>query len=343
VRDVRDYRIHGTREVITGGSAFNVKAESLRLGDFTPEQVKQLYEQHTAETGQAFDEAIYPVVWRLTRGQPWLVNALAYEACFRMPEGKDRSRPITAGIIEQAKENLILRRDTHLDQLSDKLSEPRVKRVMQPILTGGERQLDEQSDDAQYAVDLGLLRRGPDGIEISNAIYAEVIPREITFEVQTDFLGTHKAVWYVDERGRLKMDALLEAFQQFFRENSEHWLGRFSYQEAGPQLLMQAFLQRIVNGGGRIDREYGLGRRRTDLLIHWKDQAGQTQRVVIELKLLHKSLDATIAAGIAQTRDYMQTSGTTDGHLVIFDRRPEIPWDQKIFRRIEAGLTIWGM
>ena len=44
---------------------------------------------------------------------------------------------------------------------------------------------------------------------------------------------------------------------------------RFTYREAGPQLLLQAFLQRIVNGGGRIEREYGLGRRRTDLLVFW--------------------------------------------------------------------------
>ena len=41
-----------------------------------------------------------------------------------------------------------------------------------------------------------------------------------------------------------------DAFQTFFREHSEHWLGRFDYQEAGPQLLLQAYLQRIVNGAG---------------------------------------------------------------------------------------------
>ena len=38
VRDLQDYRIQSTNEkaVITGGSAFNIKAKSLRLGDFTP-------------------------------------------------------------------------------------------------------------------------------------------------------------------------------------------------------------------------------------------------------------------------------------------------------------------
>ncbi len=338
VRDVRDYRIHGTKEIVTGGSAFNIKAESLRLGDFTPEQIRELYQQHTASTGQVFDEAVYPLVWRYTRGQPWLVNALAYEACFRMPDGMDRARPVTAAVVEQAKENLILRRDTHLDQLSDKLREDRVRRVMQPIVSGEDRQPEEQSDDANYAIDLGLIRRGPEGLEIANAIYAEVIPREMTFEVQTDLLGTHKTAWYVDDRGRLDMHGLMKAFQQFFRENSEHWLQRFDYREAGPQLLMQAFLQRIVNGGGRIDREYGLGRRRTDLLIQWKDQ-----RVVVELKLLHKSLDATIEAGLRQTAGYMEIAGAAEGHLVIFDRRSEAGWDRKIFHRMEGAISVWGM
>ena len=65
------------------------------------------------------------------------------------------------------------------------------------------------------------------------------------------------------------MGALLAAFQTFFREHSEHWSKRFQYQEAWAQLLLQAFLQRVVNSGGRIEREYGLGRGRTDLLIVW--------------------------------------------------------------------------
>jgi hypothetical protein len=116
VRDVRDYRIEAEKQVVAGGSAFNIKDESLRLGDFSPEEIETLYRQHTAETGQPFDDGVWPLVWELTAGQPWLVNALAYEACFRQPDGKDRSRPVTVELIEWAKEVLILRRDTHLYQ-----------------------------------------------------------------------------------------------------------------------------------------------------------------------------------------------------------------------------------
>ncbi|MCS6809662.1 MAG: hypothetical protein NZ694_00125, partial [Tepidimonas sp.] len=141
-------------------------------------------------------------------------------------------------------------------------------------------------------------------------------------------------------------------FQQFFRENAEAWIERFQYKEAGPQLLLQAFLQRIVNGGGRISREYGLGRRRTDLLLEWPlDEAqgfvGPVQRVVLELKILHKSLEATLQEGLQQTADYAQQCGAEEAHLIIFDRRPHVSWDEKIFHRTESigarTVGVWGM
>ena len=63
------------------------------------------------------------------------------------------------------------------------------------------------------------------------------------------------------------------------------------YHEAGSQLLLQAFLQRIVNGGGRLEREYALGRGRVDLLIVWP-QGGRERRVVVECKVRRGELQA---------------------------------------------------
>lgn len=346
VRDVRDYRIQSDEEkaVITGGSAFNIKAESLRVGDLSREEVERLYAQHTAETGQAFLPDALDAAWELSCGQPWVVNAVGYEACFRLKEGRDRSQPITSALVLQAKENLILRRETHLDQLADKLKEPRVRRVIEPLLDGDVSPEQIPKDDIAYVRDLGLIRTEGQ-LRIANGIYREVIPRELTYSTQVTI--THEPAWYIHPDGRLDMPKLLAAFQEFFREHSEHWVERFDYKEAGPQLLMQAFLQRIVNGGGRVEREYGLGRRRTDLLVVWPPHAGEAQKVVLELKVLHKSLDATLAEGLQQTADYIDRCGAEDGHLVIFDRTPDKPWDEKLFRREEthAGrpITVWGM
>ena len=153
----------------------------------------------------------------------------------------------------------------------------------------------------------------------------------------------------------------MAAFQAFFREHSEHWVERFQYKEAGPQLLLQAFLQRIVNSGGRIEREYGLGRMRVDLLVLWPVRGGgegrraplahpepvAIQKVVIECKVLHGSLERTLREGLRQTAAYMDRCGADEAHLVVFDRGTGRSWDDKVFRRDEtaggAPVTLWGM
>ena len=180
VRDVRDYRIvTSDKDIISGGSAFNIKSVSLRLGNFTPEEIHDLYMQHTRETGQEFREDCFPMIWEATEGQPWLVNALAYEVTMKMKENRDRSVVITPDMIERAIENIIYRRDTHIDILIDKLSEPRVKRVIEPILSNSDEAVEEivPSDDIQYVADMGLIKveRGQH-IRIANGIYREIIP-----------------------------------------------------------------------------------------------------------------------------------------------------------------------
>ncbi|CAN2039443.1 AAA+ ATPase domain-containing protein [Candidatus Magnetomoraceae bacterium gMMP-15] len=347
VRDVRDYRIHSSKDkaIITGGSAFNIKAKSLRIGNFDLEEIKFLYKQHTDETGQKFDENIYPCIWELTGGQPWLVNALAYEVCFEMQQGKKRENPITLKMIKQAKENLISRRETHLDQLSDKLKEKRVQRVIAPILEGTALENVPQ-DDVEYLTDLGLITRTKSGLQVSNGIYREIIPRELTLITQYNLEPIYEPVWYVNENKTLNMKKLISNFQEFFRENSEIWLERFDYKEAAPQLLMQAFLQRIINSGGQIFREYGLGRARTDILVEWPVK-GKLQKYVIELKIRYGDLEKTIKNGIKQTWQYMDKCSASEGHLIIFDRNKNITWDDKIFcfKREFNGqeITVWGM
>ncbi len=143
----------------------------------------------------------------------------------------------------------------------------------------------------------------------------------------------------------MDMNRLMAAFQDFFRRHSESWAERFQYKEAGPQLLMQAFLQRIVNRGGRVEREYGLGRMRTDLLVTWFHKNGE-QKIVIELKILYGGLEKTIDSGLKQTCKYMDKCGAEDGCLVIFDRRGK-KWEEKIFSREEKyerkKIIVWGM
>ena len=230
----------------------------------------------------------------------------------------------------------------HLDQLAAKLREKRVQRVIEPILSGSTLRQTYVDQDLEYVRDLGLVALDAP-TRIANPIYAEVVPRQLTYAIQADIKV--EQAWYIDEDGALNLDKLLAAFQQFFRENSEHWLQQFEYQEAGPQLLLQAFLQRVLNGGGRIVREAGLGRQRVDILIRWPRPQGP-QRFVIECKILRGTLKATLADGLPQTAGYMDRGGADAGHLVIFDRSAK-PWTEKIYRRSEeyegTPIEVWGM
>ena len=352
IRDVRDYRIVlSNQDIVTGGSAFNIKAESLHLGNFSKEEIRELYMQHTAATGQEFDEACFPLIWEATEGQPWLVNALGYEVTMRMKENRDRSIRIIPEMIYRAQEQIIYRRDTHIDILIDKLREERVRRVIAPILAG-DTDADESlmpQDDVQYVADMGLITLDKPR-RIANAIYKEIIPRELTWTTQSGLV--QQSAWYMNPDNSINMEKLLLDFQQFFRQNADSWIEKFDYKESGPQLLLQAFLQRVVNGGGYIDREYGLGRGRTDLLITkplTDGYGGPFQRIVLELKILRGNIDTTIQKGLEQTTGYMDTCGGTinEGHFILFDRTPGKPWEEKLWHRTEeyAGrkIEVWGM
>jgi hypothetical protein len=81
-----------------------------------------------------------------------------------------------------------------------------------------------------------------------------------------------------------------------------------------------------VNGGGRIDREYGLGRGALDLLVTWKGE-----RHAIELKLRRDT--ETEEEGLLQLAGYLDTSGLDEGWLILFDLRSTAPWSERIFQR----------
>ena len=344
VLDVRDYQMHASRAGtgVPGGSAFHVKAKSLRLGNFSEGEVQALLAQHTAETGQGFEDAAALLVWQLTRGQPWLVNALAYQACFEDRAGRDRTRPIRADRIEEAREALVLQRVTHHRQLAETLRERRVQRVVEPILSGSPYR-SYSFPDLRYVRDLGLIALD-DPPRVANPIYAEVIPRELTSALQSDIL--QEAGLHVGSDGSLDCGGLMAAFQDWFRRNSEHWIGLFQYKEAGPQLLLQGFLQRTVSGGGRVEREYGLGRGRTDLLVVWPRQ-WREQRAAVECKVRRGGLDATIASGLEHLAGYADRCEAEEGHLVLFDMGGA-RWRDKVFHRTKTGpggmpVQVWGM
>ena len=322
LRDVRDYKVlSGGQQRLGTASPFNIKSDSLRLENFTEAQVSELYLQHTTETGQQFEPEALEKGWELSQGQPWLVNALANRVTRKM--GIAPTQTITALDLEHAAQELIIERQTHLDSLVDKLSEDRVRRVIEPILAGEIVEADFSfNDDVSFVRDLGLIASKPP-LRIANPIYREVIVRVLAGR-PTEMIDFERRT-FVTGDGRLDVPVILREFLSWWCEHGEFMMKTGYYQEAAAQLVFMAWLQRVVNGGGIIDREYGIGRGRIDVLVRWP-LPGATppaawQREAFELKVWVDGKPDPLARGLEQLERYLDGLGLNHGTLVIFDRR----------------------
>lgn len=326
LRDVRDYKAAsgGDPDRLGTASPFNVKVASLRVEDFTLEQVVELYGQHTAATGQVFTKEAVQRAFEASQGQPWLVNALAYEITRRM--GIASSEPITDEHMDEAVEQLILARATHLDSLVARLGEPRVQRLVEPMIAGSAPALDATyDDDVSYLCDLGLIRTRP--LQIANPIYQEVIVRVLG--AQAEHLVEAEPRSFTTSDGRLDLHRLLGEFTAFWIQHADILTNRHTYNEAGCQLAFFGYLHRVINGGGTVDREYAVGRGRIDLHIRWPYMTADGERAwqweAIELKVHHPGQSDPLAEGLGQLDAYLDRLGLDTGTLIIFDRRPASP------------------
>jgi hypothetical protein len=317
LHDVRDYKVaSGGSDRLNTASPFNVKAGSVTLNDFTGEEVAELYAQHTAATGQTFTDAALDRAFHLTQGQPWLVNALAKEVVEQLL--RDRTIAITPAHIDQAKEILIQRMDTHLDSLAERLKENRVRQIIEPILAG-ESLDDIAGDDIKFVLDLGLCKlQDSGGLEIANPIYREILPRVLSFNTIAS-LPRIQPTWLTSS-GELDIDALLAAFLAFWRQHGQPLLKSVSYHEIAPHIVLMAFLHRVANGGGRIEREYAIGTRRMDICLRYKSVT-----VGMELKVWRDGEKDPVDKALVQIDRYLAGLGLDRGWLVIFDQRSGLP------------------
>jgi hypothetical protein len=370
MRDIRDYlyRVRPEERSTGLGSPFNVREEALTLADFTFEEIAALYGQHTAETGQIFEPGAVERAWYWTEGQPWLVNALADDVIFKRFK-KDYSRPVTGADIDQATRDLILRNPPHYDSLFERLKEPRVRRVIEPVVTGADiLPKNIPADDVRYVIDLGLLKGNPDdnvSFRVSNPIYGELIIRALTSELQKDVPVKLANQWM--DGTRLDMDGLLRAFQLYWRVNSD--INEKSISEADdqesqvmesidrilsiheladkyqvqkeiveiirkyrrglstediPHNVLNAFLQRVLNGGADfIQRECALGRTRADICVSYKN-------ILYPLELKTRG-SGTLNDSLEQLSGYIDKCGVSEGWLIVFDMNFKKLWRDKQF------------
>lgn len=316
MRDVRDYKAAAGGDATRLGTAspFNIKADSFRLGDFSADEVRQLYAQHTEATAQHWSAAALERAWDLSQGQPWLTNALAAEVVGKM----DVQGTIEEEHIDRARERLIAARATHLDSLVARLGEERVRRVVAPILSGDELPDVQYDDDLSYLRDLGLIAvDGP--VRFSNPIYREIVLRLLAARPEASAAEDRRR--YVRSDGSLDVDAMMEGFASFWIQHGQGLARGMAWQEIASQLVLMGYLHAILNGTGLIDREVGVGRGRIDLLLRWPLPGRQWQRAAMELKVWRAGRPFPLQEGLTQLDAYLRGLGLDTGFLVIFDQR----------------------
>ena len=341
MRDVRDYLAQARPEDQSSGlaSPFNVIKKALTLANFTREEIGTLYGQHAEATGQAFSEGAVNQAWSWTGGQPWLVNALAYEVIAGQLK-YDYAKTVTGSNIDQAAETLIRRRDTHIDSLLQRLKEPRVVGVMDAVFAGTISTVPITSDDRQYCIDLGLVVKD-DGqkLKLSNRIYKDAIDRSITNEIQHVLPDDLELTKWTDGK-MLFISNLLKEFQNFSRHCSESFplrfidFAAFKYDEATCVFILLAFLQKVINSGGKISKDSAEGRGRVDVEITY-----QSHRYLIEAQI--KGVKP-LPVSIEQLSKYLERANEKEGWLVVFDKSTKRTWDEKIYwdTQIYQGKTI---
>ncbi|GHU84338.1 hypothetical protein FACS189473_1390 [Spirochaetia bacterium] len=356
MRDLKDYITAAKGGAAPNpGSPFNIKSDSAYISNFQKEDIARLFAQRTNETGQQITQEALDYVYQQSKGQPWIVNSLFQRATMRVLD-ESNTETVTVEHLEEAREQMVQARETHLDAVGAKgsiayrLEDPRIRTVMETLLTGEADLRLAQGEAFRICLDLGLVSVEKGTPQVANPIYREVLAREVTYGAQ---LAIPEPEWRWElPDGTLDMDALLKEFQSFWQNNSEVWEQQSDYTEAFPHLLLMAFLQRVTNGSGRIEREYAAGRGRMDLAVEYHGRWH-----IIEIKLLRqgKSFETLVEEGIRQTLGYRERLSVSPGvrpaadgqptqcYLVIFDRRVEkASWGERLKWIAGDDVTVVG-
>jgi hypothetical protein len=361
--NIRDYKakVRPDSDRLASSSPYNIATKALTLANFTKEEIETLYSQHTCATGQVFENEAVERSWYWSEGQPWLVNALAREAVEEIL-ANEYALPIGGKHIDQAAHNLMRRRDTHIDSLLARLSEPTVSAVIESILAGRNRKALLTDDDVQLCLDLGLVKEieilppeiSKDDFEISSRSKVDTVILRLANPIYANFINEHyyaKSFRYLPEDckkwivgDRIDISQLIKDFRDNWRECADSHFEGLTAAEAIPQLLLYFYLIKVVNSGGKVVREDSLGNGRVDLCLRYKGN-----KYPIELKIKQHSSEE---ASLAQIKGYMDICGAKEGWLVVFDRTPvktatsaktttwdkKISWDTRNFP--EEGLTV---
>jgi hypothetical protein len=319
---IRDFMMESRPDSESNGSAtpFNV-VEPMTLANFTSDEVKSLYRQHTLATGQRFDDHVGDRVMYWTNGQPWLVNALPSISITRLFKS-DFSIPVTVQHIDEATEYLKLRCLTHTDPLLSRLHEPRVQNVMETIFTGSKIQPDHISDDdLQYCLDIGLINQLEGTYSPANLIYADIFVRFLTSIYQKS-LPRELADKFIGPEGP-DMSGLLKDFQMFLARNSGMMATGFSYKQCDAHFSLFGYMHKAFNGRVQVINEFASGTGFVDICAIFKNRS-------FPVEIIINDSGYSQTGSITQLQRHMNLCVSSEGWLVVFDRHSDKSWSDRL-------------
>jgi hypothetical protein len=201
-----------------------------------------------------------------------------------------------------------------------------VRTIIGPLLAGDPLVLDPYDDNLSYVRDLGLIAPTAP-VRPANPIYREVIARVLSSSIQESVTANPHS--FIRPDRTFDFSKMLTEFAEWWTENGEFLTTTGYYSEAAPQLILMGYLQRVVNGGGQVEREYAVGSGRIDLQIRWPyekpDGTRRLQREAVEIKTWRTGRPNPLTAGLKQLDRYLNRLGLDAGTLAIFDQRPDAP------------------
>jgi hypothetical protein len=338
VRDIRDTDIQIGDEFCIGRGGSDIRESSIVLPNFTQGEIKELCDQYTAETGQAFNENAFPRIYALTGGRPWLVNALLCEAIYEMGFGYDVSRSLTFGMIDAAKDHFIARQDSYMDQLANKLSSRSIRETLFPILVGGGWEKKPSQEDLDYLEDLELIKKTSSGWGITNAIYREILPKVMGRNLKEELFHVVDRTQFLKPDGRLDFRSMIKFYQKLYCDYFLTWGRRYDLVGVLAQVLLHTFLHYVLGDRGRMECDYALSTGRVDISVGWgyslEGGERREERFVVEIRLFDvtKSHEAVIRAGVAQVADYAKPRQVHEVYLIVLDEDDSKTWYDRLFQ-----------
>ncbi|MBO1317001.1 hypothetical protein [Acanthopleuribacter pedis] len=290
-----------------GPPAMVHRAGHITLSAFSATQVQQMAELFRLETGRSVNHEAVDLIMQLTQGHPWLVNLMLEQMTT-----SSEDREIRGEHVAEAKEQLIGSESSPLQRWFHYFQRPGIQRVVEPLLIAADAPYFLEPSHLEEARALGLVQ-GFAPVRFANRLLEEWIPRRMVLG-NDQYLSRQAEV--VVEEGGLNFVVLLSECQRYFSGEGRRILTSMPYQQAGPLLMLQGFISRLVRNHGRIEREVDALRHMITLFIFWQS-GDDIQTVILGLKVLDQRREATLHGDLAQIGRFMNLCETKEGHLVV--------------------------